>query len=142
MLAAFGIQRIKEGHIEIVGLEEHLARKGDQQEETKKEYDSDSVLEGSAYIGSLVKKHFENEMAGWKTKSAPRWLTLKGAAVYSGLSSAGIGRLAAHGKIRSSLVSISGTKRGRRLVDRLSLDEFIESYWRKDEFFTWQGYPA
>jgi hypothetical protein len=56
----------------------------------------------------------------------PRWLTYDQAALYSGL---GIRVLQNHTKagfIRSSNVCAPGCVRGRRLIDRESLDAFIE----------------
>ena len=57
----------------------------------------------------------------------PRWLTLDQAAIYSGL---GIRVLQNHvkaGYIRSSNVVAPGCSRGRRVLDRESLDSFIEA---------------
>lgn len=56
----------------------------------------------------------------------PRWLTLEGAATYSGLTSRTIQNYIAAGHVRSSNVIAAGKTRGRRLVDRLSLDSFLE----------------
>lgn len=58
---------------------------------------------------------------------APRWLTLAAAAAYSGLNARTIQLHIARGLIRSSHVKAPEASRGRRLVDRLSLDEFIEA---------------
>jgi hypothetical protein len=57
----------------------------------------------------------------------PRWLTLKGAARYSGLSERTIVNYIKDGLIVSSNVIRPGASRGRRLVDRISLDAFIEA---------------
>lgn len=57
----------------------------------------------------------------------PRWLTYDQGAMYSGL---GIRVLQNHvkaGFIRSSNVCAPGATRGRRLIDRESLDAFIEA---------------
>jgi len=57
----------------------------------------------------------------------PRWLGFDQASIYSGL---GIRVLQNHVKndfIRSSNVVAPGSTRGRRLIDRESLDAFIEA---------------
>jgi hypothetical protein len=57
----------------------------------------------------------------------PRWLGFDQAAIYSGL---GIRVLQNHvkaGFIRSSNACAPGASRGRRLIDRESLDAFIEA---------------
>lgn len=65
-----------------------------------------------------------------KSNSPPprRWLTVKNACIYSDLSRANIEKRLADGTIRSALViGEPGATRGRRLVDRESLDSWIES---------------
>ena len=60
--------------------------------------------------------------------TAARWATIPGASRYSGLGDRVIENAAASGVLRSSLVrSFPGAKRGRRLIDLRSLDEWIES---------------
>jgi len=56
-----------------------------------------------------------------------RWLTIEGAAIYSGLSGRTIQNYVKDGLVRSSNVITPGATRGRRLIDRESLDKFIES---------------
>lgn len=57
----------------------------------------------------------------------PRWATLEGAAVYSGLSRGLLALAARDGCFRTSLVKRGkDKKRGRRLVDLRSLDRWIE----------------
>lgn len=58
--------------------------------------------------------------------SLPAWFTVPGASNYSGLSSALIYDLADEGCIVSSTVLRPGRRRGRRLIQRASLDKFIE----------------
>jgi excisionase family DNA binding protein len=58
---------------------------------------------------------------------APRWLTLKAAAVYSGVSEQTIRNWAKAGHLTLHNVTVMGG-RGRVLVDRLELDALIESY--------------
>jgi hypothetical protein len=60
------------------------------------------------------------------TSIIPRWLTLKGAAIYSGLSEGTIRNYINANLIISHNVVMPGASRGRRLVDRESLDAFIE----------------
>ncbi len=57
----------------------------------------------------------------------PRWASLKQASRYSGIGTRALENAIAGGILRSSLVlSFPGAKRGRRLVDLLSLDSWIE----------------
>jgi len=62
-----------------------------------------------------------------KDPITPRWLTLAGAARYCGLSERTIENYIKDGLIVSANVIRPGASRGRRLVDRCSLDSFIES---------------
>lgn len=62
------------------------------------------------------------------TSIVPRWLTLKGAAIYSGLSERTIENYIKADLIISSNVVMPGASRGRRLVERESLDAFIEQF--------------
>jgi len=56
----------------------------------------------------------------------PRWLTLEGAAKYTGLSQRTIENYIKDGLIISANVMRPGASRGRRLVERPSIDAFIE----------------
>lgn len=56
----------------------------------------------------------------------PRWLTYEGAERYSGLNKRTLQNYVKDGHVRSSNVKQPGATRGRRLIDRQSLDEFIE----------------
>ena len=56
----------------------------------------------------------------------PRWVTLKGAAKYSGLSERYLWDFIRDGLIQSSRVKRPNAKRGRRLIDLWSLDECIQ----------------
>ena len=59
----------------------------------------------------------------------PRWATLEGAAIYSGLSRQYLYQIANSGGIRTALVKVRPKNtRGRRLVDLRSLDAWIESW--------------
>jgi hypothetical protein len=62
-----------------------------------------------------------------RTVLVPRWLPIPDACLYSGLSRSVIYGLTGNGTIRTAHVSFSGRgERHRRLVDRLSLDRFLE----------------
>ena len=56
-----------------------------------------------------------------------RWLGISQAAIYSGVSTRLLENWIRDGLIRSSNVIAPGATRGRRLIDRESLDAFIES---------------
>lgn len=56
----------------------------------------------------------------------PRWLKLKSAEQYCGLNVRTLQRRIADGLVTSKLVKTEGTNRGVRLIDRLSLDAYIE----------------
>jgi len=58
----------------------------------------------------------------------PRWLTLKGAAIHTGLSERTIENHVRANLVISSNVVMPGATRGRRLVERESLDAFIEQW--------------
>src|ERR1700757_3692544 len=58
----------------------------------------------------------------------PRWLKVGAAVSYSGISRAVLYRILAEGKIRSSSLRSRGALRGIRLIDRASLDAYIESF--------------
>jgi hypothetical protein len=58
---------------------------------------------------------------------APRWLRIPGAVKYSGLGRSKLYELLSEGRIRSICVrSQIGAQRGVRLVDRESIDSFME----------------
>lgn len=57
----------------------------------------------------------------------PRWLTYEQSAIYSGLGTRVLENHVRAGFIRSSNACAPGASRGRRLIDRLSLDLFIEA---------------
>lgn len=59
-------------------------------------------------------------------KMAPRWATLKDAAAYCGLSTRLIQLAYTEGLVETSLVRRTGAKRGRRLINLQSLDQWIE----------------
>lgn len=57
----------------------------------------------------------------------PRWLSYESAAAYSSFCSGHLERLAKAGLIKSHNVRMPGASRGRRVIDRHSLDSYIES---------------
>lgn len=57
----------------------------------------------------------------------PRWLTYRAAAQYCGLSSRTLLNYELRGLIKVANLIQPGSRRGRKLVDRTSLDELIES---------------
>jgi hypothetical protein len=82
----------------------------------------------------------ESAEAGTKPKSTalrfddrinPRWLRIPAAAQYSGISRSRLFRLIREGEIQSAcLQDRPGTKRGVRLIDRLSLDLLLDRLCR------------
>jgi len=58
----------------------------------------------------------------------PQWLTIEGATKYSGLSDGTIWTYICEGHIVSSNIVLPGNSRGRRLINRASLDAFIERF--------------
>lgn len=60
------------------------------------------------------------------SSSGPEWFTLAGAAAWSGLSERTIQKLISDNLIVSSNVVRPGNTRGRRLVKRKSLNDYIE----------------
>jgi len=56
----------------------------------------------------------------------PRWLKLKTAEQYCGLNTRTLRRRIADKSVSSKIVKVPGTQRGVRLIDRISLDAFIE----------------
>lgn len=65
-------------------------------------------------------------ISGDAPKLEARWLRVHVATIYSGLSRARIYGLLADGQIRSASIRAKGRRRGIRVIDRLSIDEFIE----------------
>ena len=58
----------------------------------------------------------------------PRWLRINAAVAYSGINRSRLFKLIAEGAVRTaSLKEHRGAKRGLRLIDRFSLDLFLET---------------
>jgi hypothetical protein len=68
---------------------------------------------------------FSHEIVEDPATLQPRWLKVYAAVSYSGLSRARLYVLMSEGQIRSASVRSRGRSRGIRLIDRLSLDEFL-----------------
>jgi hypothetical protein len=62
----------------------------------------------------------------------PRWLRVKTAVGYAGISRARLFMLMAEGKIPSVKVTSRGRARGIRLIDRLELDRYLEGLSRQE----------
>jgi hypothetical protein len=58
----------------------------------------------------------------------PRWLRIPAAVRYSGMSRSRLYEEMARGTIRSASLKGKHQTRGSRLIDRFSLDEFIDSH--------------
>jgi Helix-turn-helix domain len=58
----------------------------------------------------------------------PRWLRVRAACQYSGLSRAQLYLLLASNTIPSASVCKKGKSRGVRVIDRLALDRFMERH--------------
>jgi helix-turn-helix protein len=61
----------------------------------------------------------------------PRWLRVKAACAYSGISRAKLYPMLAEGLIKSVSVVSAGRKRGFRVIDRYSIDEFLSKLGNK-----------
>jgi hypothetical protein len=68
---------------------------------------------------------FSHEIVEDPATLQPRWLKVPVAVSYSGINRARLYILMAEGQIKSASVRSRGSSRGIRLVDRLSLDEFL-----------------
>jgi hypothetical protein len=75
----------------------------------------------------MITNHQFGAISTQKTTITPRWLTYEAAAIYSGLGTRVLENHVRAGLIRSSNACAPGSTRGRRLLDRISLDEFIEA---------------
>jgi Helix-turn-helix domain len=73
-----------------------------------------------------MSKQILEEVAYESTPLPPRWLRLPVAIRYSGISRSKLYELFTEGQIKAASVHGKGSKRGIRLVDRLSLDAYLE----------------
>jgi hypothetical protein len=76
----------------------------------------------------MFSREIQLDTYGGTVTLAPRWLRVPGAVKYSGLSRSKLYELLSDGRIRSICVrSQEGAQRGVRLIDRESIDSFMES---------------
>lgn len=75
----------------------------------------------------VMKNKFKHVIPSDTNNIAPRWLTYPGASAYSGLGTRVLENHVKAGFIRSSRACAPGNTRGRTLIDRQSLDAFIEA---------------
>jgi hypothetical protein len=82
-------------------------------------------------MNSLLRSEILKDVHAGTINLEPRWLKVGAAVRYSGISRAVLYRILAEGKIRSSSLRSRGALRGIRLIDRASLDAYIESFATK-----------
>jgi hypothetical protein len=82
-------------------------------------------------MNSLLRNEILKDVHAGTINLEPRWLKVGAAVSYSGISRAVLYRILAEGKIRSSSLRSGGALRGIRLIDRASLDAYIESFVAK-----------
>jgi hypothetical protein len=69
---------------------------------------------------------FAHEIVQGPTTLKPRWLRVPAAVSYSGISRAKFYILMSEGQIKSAAICSRGKLRGIRVVDRESIDAFLE----------------
>ena len=79
-------------------------------------------------VNPLLRSEILQDAHAGTVNLEPRWLKVDAAVNYSGISRAVLYRILAEGKIRSSSLRSPGALRGIRLIDRASLDAYIESF--------------
>jgi hypothetical protein len=79
-------------------------------------------------MNSLLHSEILKDAHAGAVNLEPRWLKVDAAVTYSGISRAVLYRILAQGKIRSSSLRSRGALRGIRLIDKASLDAYIESF--------------
>jgi hypothetical protein len=82
-------------------------------------------------MNALLRSEILQDAHAGTVNLEPRWLKVDVAVSYSGISRAVLYRILAEGKIRSSSLRSRGALRGIRLIDRASLDAYIESFASK-----------
>jgi hypothetical protein len=82
-------------------------------------------------VNALLRSEILQHTHAGTVNLEPRWLKVDAAVSYSGISRAVLYRILAEGKIRSSSLRSPGALRGIRLIDRASLDAYIESFATK-----------
>jgi hypothetical protein len=77
---------------------------------------------------ALIAQPDPPRLARFDDRVNPRWLRIGAAVKYSGINRSRLFKLIAEGAVRTaSLKERQGAKRGLRLVDRFSLDLFLET---------------
>ena len=80
------------------------------------------------YLRFMFSREIQLDTHGGPVTLTARWLRVPGAVKYSGLSRSKLYELLSDGRIRSICVrSQKGAQRGVRLIDRESIDSFMES---------------
>src|SRR6516164_3951793 len=79
------------------------------------------------YLGRMLTREIQLDTHGSSVTLNPRWLRIPAAVKYSGLSRSRLYELLSEGSIRSICVkSQKWARRGVRLIDRESIDLFME----------------
>jgi predicted DNA-binding transcriptional regulator AlpA len=87
-----------------------------------------------AMLGFMLTTEIQQDTDTGPVALNPRWLRIPSAVKYSGLSRSRLYELLAQNRIRSiCLKSHSRALRGVRLVDRESIDAFMESYRKSSQ---------
>src|SRR6516164_2879914 len=85
-------------------------------------------LQRICYVRFMLTTEIQQDTLTGPVTLNPRWLRMPSAVKYSGLSRSRLYELLAQGRIKSiCLKSRTGALRGVRLVDRESIDLFMES---------------
>ena len=82
-------------------------------------------------MNSVLRSEILQDIHAGTVNLEPRWSKVDAAVTYSGISRAVFYRILAQGKIRSSSLRSPGALRGIRLIDRASLEAYIESFATK-----------
>jgi hypothetical protein len=91
----------------------------------------DIVIRTICYLGLMLSKEIQLDTHGGPVTLNPRWLRVPAAVKYSGLSRSRLYELLSEGRIRSICVkSQKWARRGVRVIDRDSIDAFMEAQAR------------
>jgi hypothetical protein len=82
-------------------------------------------------VSGILWTVFNREIVSDPPRIEPRWLRIPAAVAYSGFSRAKLFTLLSERLIESVSVVSAGKRRGIRVVDRLSIDEFLSSLSKK-----------
>jgi hypothetical protein len=79
------------------------------------------------YLGLMLTREIQLDTHSGPVTLNPRWLRIPAAVKYSGLSRSKLYEVLSEGRIRSICVkSQKGSQRGVRVIDRESIDAFME----------------